>query len=618
MQGMKINVDYKSLKEAGTEADKLKNRLADLGSMDVPIHAHTGNLPYSGNPSAAAFNQYSKAISESITKLITPGKGWSTSANGAPVYTSPGGVQYAKASGGGGAGRFDGSPLMDAMGGGVGKLAKYAGLAMGIGGTAAALSWLNNSAEKNKIYEIVNGDLARRGGRFDNSWLKLGASYGFRPLEQQAIYDQLNTRMGLSGQHLKVGGVESMFWARKMGIPAEALAGYYAGTYHTGADIAAEKNPDDLSKKLQAPINLLYKAAVALGARGRMEEILQKNQAILTSIVANRSGNELTFAQREAMSILQMGMWSQPGQMGKGASGVQNFQDMDRSIRAGGTDPGAKIAMAKALGIDGVTSRAKYWEFLQRQEEGASPRNINAVLDQSESMAALQNLPPEEATAQAKLNLKGTLGLSPRQVDFWTRPGMRRMLKLLSTGNSKAALSSILDTQDGKARLKEAEISPEELMAQVGNSFRQSDAMTDLADVTAGAAGAKFRSEVKRTTVPLRHLGGALVETGVEMVMPGQADVKGATRIFREKGLYPAPSEENTGTWTEMILGRDPSGRHYQPPPASTPPATAPPASPVIELGQKSLDGIASSLERLLLHSPSPTQPTIIDMQRWK
>lgn len=488
--GVDVKVNYRQLQEATKNAAALKQSLKDVGNTSPKINI---TEPKAGI-SDAEFGQRSSPASEiakqnrilhqGLREIVNEGRStWRERYRIVPPSERGGG-----GGGGGdnesGAGSGSGPGLLNRSLRTAGRLAGYVAA---IGGGASLLTFIHGSAAQAASYGAGEADLIMRGG--NGRFRRNAAHMGYTPEEALAIQNEIGGRTGYMGDELDNASLAAARWGRRMGISGERVADYIGGSYATtGA------STEEYAKQLK----YLRDTAVALGARGRIEEVLRNNQQIMATIVQGRGGKELSDEERTGTLALQMALWSNPGQIGKGQSGVNLLAGLDQGIRAGGGSPGAKMFLAQALGVENLNSMQDVWKFRKRQHEGASVRNVRDILDYSKRISAQLGHSPEEAKTFAMMNISESLGLNENQTEELFTENFQKKLYQADT-KPEAMLQDVQKSPEGKKRLKAADIDPASLK---GNKHRQTVAQFANTKVDVGEKVLpwfdKYKDEINR------------------------------------------------------------------------------------------------------------------------
>lgn len=456
--GIDVKVGYKDLREASKSAADLKKNLKDLSSSQHKINFYEQKAGISdeafGQRSTAAgsVEQQNRILSQSLREFVNESRKstWRERYRIVPPDERTPPMPPEGGGGGVGGGMF---------GRGLRYAGRMAGYAAAIGGGFSLLSFLHDSVNQAASYGAGEADLLMRGG--NDQFRYNSARWGYTPEESLAIQNSIGSRTGFQGKDLNDASYSAAWAGRRMGISGQSVAEYIGGTFAaTGA------NPETYTKQLK----YLRDTAVALGARGRIEEVLHNNQQIMASVVQGRGGKELSDSERTGLLAMQMALWGTSGQAGKGMSGVQTLSSIDQSIRAGGKNPGEQIFIAQALGANNIHTRKDLWEFKKRMEAGGTAENINAVLDYADRVATQMNMAPEDVLYSQMGNIKEVFNLKTEQVEKLLDPNFRKRLRLAATQNPKAAVDDILKTPEGKRLLKQADIDP---LSLEGNQHRQ-------------------------------------------------------------------------------------------------------------------------------------------------
>lgn len=468
--GIDIKVNGGQLRDAKRDAVDLRKTLDDVAKpvnikiVEPPKMINEADFPQQTSPAAEVARQnqaLNKTIHDYIQESRRPNWRDKYQIQKQPV-NPPRDIRQPEDEG---VGRGGGGFFRNALRWG----GRAAGYGAAIGGGFSLLSFLHNSVNQAADLGSATADLAMRGGTGD--FYARAAKYGFTPLEAIQMQDTIGGKTGYTGKRLNEAGEIAAYNARKMGVGGETVAGYIAGSYgSTGA------NATEYGKQLKN----LRDTAVALGARGRIEEVLKNNQEIMTSIVRGRGGAELSAGERTGTLALQMALWGTAGQIGKGQSGANLMQTMDQGIRNGGNTPGQKIFLSQALGVEGVNSIKDVWEFNKRMNEGGSPRNIKAVLDYSESIAKQRGMSPEDSRIFSMMNIRDVLGLNERQTEAVFQSGFRAAVDATAAKGGEASLKMLTDTPEGQKNLRRADLDP---MSLKGNAHRRT--MAEFANTEA-------------------------------------------------------------------------------------------------------------------------------------
>ena len=501
-----IKVGYQSVKEATAETQKLKQKLVDVGSMNTTIHAR---MDTAHGGSQAIFMQQNRAIQQSIDKLMRGGassSSWSNNPDGSRTYTSPGGVRYGYSPpGGSNAGSTTGNDGFNFTG--LAKAAfPYLLAGMGIGSLKAMMV---DAKEQAKIFELSRIDLSMRGYTATDSRLKDAAKLGYTPLEQSEIATTLN-RTGLTGKHLDQLIGTAMYQGRGTAVGGQSIASYMEKVF----PFIQRTTVDKLGERLNTPILNLYKAATAFGQGSRYQEILASNQQAISALVSARGGEGLDSQGLSKLSLLQMGLWK-TGKIGEGQSGIKLMAGLDQGIRAGGSDPGSRIFMAQALGIDKVTNLSNLWDFKLRQSRGASDlQNIIGVFNQSQKITDAHGLKGTEAAAMQKLTLESALGtLQPYQIEALSQPEFQKFIRQASI-NPKAAWATFQESPEYK-RLLNSDKSTAEWMKSLGAQAMAANAGEMVAELPAGRKLLQLGNTGKDAVTGALDLGDKLLDNGL-------------------------------------------------------------------------------------------------------
>lgn len=462
--GVDLKVNYKQLQEAAKNVESLKKNLKELSGSQHKINVFESKAQSLSDAefgqrtsTAGAVERQNSILRDSLRDIVNESKrsSWRDRYRITPP-TPP------EPPGGGGGG-WGGGGLFSR---GLRFAGRFAGYGAAIGGGFSLLSFLHNSVNQAANYGAGEADLLMRGG---NDRFRLNAAaMGYDPMEALAIQNTVGARTGYQGNTLNNASYQAAWYGRRMGISGQSVAGYIGGTFAaTGAD------PEGYAKQLK----YLRDTAVALGARGRIEEVLHANQQIMTSMVQGRRGAELSDSERTGVLAMQMSLWGTSGQLGKGTSGANMLSTMDQSIRAGGKTPGEKMFLAQALEIEKVNSLQGVWDFQKRMNEGASPRNVKAVLDYSRKIAGQLGYSEHDTKLFAMMNVRDMLNLNENQTEKLYEANIQAI------GSPEEALKKQQNTEVGRKRLKAADIDPFSLK---GNQHRRTVASFSNTELEVG------------------------------------------------------------------------------------------------------------------------------------
>lgn len=348
---------------------------------------------------------------------------------------------------------------------------RMAGYAAAIGGGFSLFSLLHDSVNQTASYGAGEADLLMRGG---NDRFRHNAKLqGYTPEEALAIQNAIGSRTGFQDKELNDASYQAAWYGRRMGMSGQSVSNYIGGTY-----AATGWSGDSISEgSVDKQLKYLRDTAVALGARGRIEEVLHNNQQIMTSIVQGRGGKELSATERMDTLAMQMALWGTSGQLGKGQSGANLLATMDQSIRGGGKTPGEKMFLAQALGVESVNSLEDIWEFNKRMNEGASKRNVKSVIDYSLKIAKQLGKSEKETKLFAMMNLRDALNLNENQTEKLLEANLQGI------DSPDKALKAMQSTPEGRRRLKSADIDPFSLK---GNQHRRTVARFNNTEIEVG------------------------------------------------------------------------------------------------------------------------------------
>jgi hypothetical protein len=246
------------------------------------------------------------------------------------------------------------------------------GLAVGAAllGVKSVLGMAQEAKNEAIQFSSANADLYLRGGSeiSQERALRWAKNFGVKPAEQMDITnlvssatganDFQNTGYDVNGK--PVGGTlsrvakDAMGYGTVYGIGGQAVAQYIGRTFPAVEDFSPiyDKNGPVEGGKVFKSLGRIADSLASMGQGGRLHEVLELNAKMLTDIVGRRGGKELSFGERDQLTMLQMGLWALPGQMGKGASGLNMFETMDRGIRSGGDSRGMQTLIAQARFVE--------------------------------------------------------------------------------------------------------------------------------------------------------------------------------------------------------------------------------------------------------------------------
>ena len=370
---------------------------------------------------------------------------------------------------------------------GMGK--KMLGPLAGVLTAGAIYKYLGAAGKEFETFSAEEAALKMRGGTGGAK-----ASLGYTPIESLRLSGALGKTTGMGGVALDLATEMAKEFSRSVGIETSTTAGFAGGTYQaTGWQ----------GKELKEQLTLLRDTATALGARGRIEEIMQGSQQLLVMAAKNTGGAAVTAEEAQNLNKLQMYLESLPGMIGKGQSGIDMLAQLNRGITSGGQGVGGRLFMQKALGADKVGTAQEMWEFRGQMEKGLQdPENLKGILD----LAYKQWGKGKEGglSVIGKSHLSAMFGeLSTKQADILGTPGFREMVNKAPS----QALEALKKEKDAPKRLakyegKLAVTSPMETAAEAARLQVEAgepvstvtDAMKTLKNVAIGSAvGEKFR-----------------------------------------------------------------------------------------------------------------------------
>ncbi|BDV44102.1 hypothetical protein GURASL_30250 [Geotalea uraniireducens] len=478
--GVDIKVNRQQLLDAKKAAEDLKKNLRDVAAAPVNIRITEPkqmdeNLFPQRHVSVADVARQNQVLSKSVNDFIQESRrsSWRDSYSIRPP--SP---PFPPTPPGGGRDTGDGFFRRSLRWGG-----RVAGYGAALAGGFSLLSLLHESTTQAANYGGGEADLIMRGG--NDRFRRNAMLMGYTPEEALHIQDTIGKNTGFGNSRLNDASYSAAYYGRLMGIPGAMVAGYIGASFPaTGASVG----------EYEKQLKYLRDTAVALGARGRIEEVLKNNQQIMAHVVQGRGGKEFSDLERMQMLSMQMGLWATPGQIGKGQSGANLLGTVDQGIRNGGNSPGSKIFLAQALGVENVNSMKDLWTFNKRMSEGGSARNIKAVLDYSEKIATQRGLSPDDAKIFAMMNIRDSLGLNENQTEAIFSSAFRKSLDASMKYSPETAMKAFMHTKRGKANLQAASTDPFSLR---GNAHRRTVAEFTNTEVDLGGKVLPYVDKLK-------------------------------------------------------------------------------------------------------------------------
>ena len=164
---------------------------------------------------------------------------------------------------------------------------------------------------------------------------------------------------------------------------------------------------------------------------------------------------------------------------------------------------GMQTLIAQALGIEGVHDREGLWNYRLRQAEGASIRNVVAVMDTSKKFARLSGMSERDAQVGMKENLMG-LGLNANQAQYLADPAVQGLLHTLNEKDGERKVFDVLTgTIGGRARLKDAHKRQDNFGNLAGIKTRIAKASLSATSIEPGGALQEANTFSKQTAVDL-------------------------------------------------------------------------------------------------------------------
>jgi hypothetical protein len=247
------------------------------------------------------------------------------------------------------------------FGSNIKKALTYGGALLG---GFSVMSFLQDSMAKAAAMDAVKTDLGQRGGNYGFG----GATgLGYSPLEEAAVADRLSRSTGWRGDALKTGNDTALKFGRTFGIDAEAAA-QFMGSTRTATGISAGEY-----KRYMASINTLAHTKVEAG---RVEEFLDINKQLLTTISGASGGGSVGKDTADFVAGLQASLWKHGG-VGQNTGIIGSLSS---GIASGGDSPGQQLFLWNAFGGEKAKDLRGYVEIRKQMEQGASPENVRRVL----------------------------------------------------------------------------------------------------------------------------------------------------------------------------------------------------------------------------------------------
>jgi hypothetical protein len=368
-----------------------------------------------------------------------------------------------------------------------------------IAGVRSISALAMDAKEKAKVFDLAGTDLFLRSGIniSDEKAAQVAQKIGVRPTEFVAAAETLNKATSSPDSDAVAATLQGM--GRRYGV-GDAYVG------HTASTVAATGG--DPSKAPSALI-ALTKVATAIGAGGRLEEILGLNAKLLTDIAGRRGGKDLSPHERTQLDMMQMALWSHPGQIGKGASGVNMIETMDQGIRSGGGSPGIQALIANALGVKDVRTSKDLWEYEKRKFMGATVGNVLSVINASKEFAKVQGMSEEDTRYATLFNLKGITN-NPMQAEVWADPKVQQYLKLNDKYGAKTVEEALAGSPEGQKLWEEAQERAKNMAALHGTKTRLAEATLEASELPSGRS-IQGAANIGRTAVA----GAIDIATGV-------------------------------------------------------------------------------------------------------
>lgn len=489
-----IRVGYQSIKDAAAETQKLKQKLVDVGSMNVDVHTRM-EATHSG--SQAVFMQQNRAIQSSIDKLIRGGQSgsWATNPDGSRTYTSPTGVKYG-----------GGTPPPSASDGGgfsLGDMAKKFIAPAVIG--YAIWNELKADHRSAKTFEQGRLPLALKGVNIKDDVLSGAANIGTSSSELIQAYEAMsgsgisNRQMGsfaakyMSPKDGKEGysanyGNTIVGMGLSTGLGTPTFANYLARTTKVSDDKA-----DKAYEHMNAAASNLLKSSQKLGIWGRLGETYQAHNTIMEQFAMSRGGQVASGKDLDNMTSLQTAMMGL-GKIGQGQQGANLWSGLNSGILGGGSDPGSKILFARALGIDKVHDQKSLWEYKTRKSQGATPENILATLQE------LDRVNPGDQWTKKNALLEMFPALKPQQINALTATSkggfsFQSMMAKVTDGH-KVSAKDLQSSDAYHSALEEFGLTDEQAKEILGLQDKSSDTKNEALGIT--GAG---RSALKATII---------------------------------------------------------------------------------------------------------------------
>lgn len=270
-------------------------------------------------------------------------------------------------------------------------LKKAIGMGMALVGAGTIIGFLRGSMSSAANVGGGESDLSMRGYKPFNP-----ASYGFKGSEHLAVAESLSGGTGYKGDSLATVVETAKAATRAMGTDSSVVTTFMNSAFQATGFSAAQ---------LKESTNTMFKMSRAIGAEGRIVDLLAANQSLLSHATQQTSGKELSGGQVGYLQNLQMQAWSMPGMMGKGQNASNLLNQFSSSIAGEGGTPGQQAFMFSALGGNKISSVSDYYDFQRRKQRGlADPQNASMIFDKLKGTYG--------TTETGELNKKGKLALA--------------------------------------------------------------------------------------------------------------------------------------------------------------------------------------------------------------
>jgi hypothetical protein len=371
--GIKLNVDYVGVKNASVETDKLKNKLSDLGSMNVNVSHKMSASDIITQQNKALLQSLNKSFGGTPTGQTRSGATWHDNPDGSRTYVPPGGGPpiTARPTGPATAGlpavtNSNGGKPPDSGDtqqpnshneGGTSLLAKTAMLAAGAFTVSSALGFLSRARQTFIASETNREGLTARGISGVDRHL------GFNQIEMQDQARSLNARTGLSSKSAR--RAVSTFSTGSDTDPSLAI-----GVMERMKN--ATMDGEGSGKKMLGVLQIIAK--LTKDSPERIAKVVGGN---IDTVMRAQGGAEISkrrIAQTEAFTHALYNT----GVQGRSA---ETFSILKDAMKPTG-DPATDIMKAQMMGMyDGEMTSGKLWDIKKREAAGLTdPENRKGFL----------------------------------------------------------------------------------------------------------------------------------------------------------------------------------------------------------------------------------------------